>query len=296
MVKEKTNNRGDKSDKRAKINQAQQYMIFAVLGASLFLGAAIAVVIHSINKISFSANVIMAEDQSITSFSDAIKNIGICPKPSGKVYSDDELKKCSPNSVNVANVPNTLRSNILENIASNEALASVPNENNDSCINPATGKNYTYQELESNYSNAENEEQIASAVTLIKSCSSLRVIPDALPAFKNEEALLASVDKIFSLSDATLESLSPTDETDGAPFGTNLYTISIHLSLEGGTDTVHKLLNNLELSIRNFNINRATIDWSSNGAIDFRATASAYYMTPSSLVYTDKSISAGGKR
>lgn len=296
MVKGKSGSQGNKDDKRAKISQAQQYMIFAVLGASLFLGAAIAVVIHSINKISFSANVIMAEDQSITSFSDAIKNIGICPKPSGKVYNDEELKKCSPNNVNVANVPNTLRSNILNNIASNKALASVPNENDAGCVNQATGRNYTYQELEENYSNAESEEAIAAAVGLIKTCSSLRVIPDALPAFKNEEALLASVDKIFDLSDATLESLSPTDETDGAPFGTNLYTISIHLSLEGGTDTVHRLLNNLELSIRNFNINRATIDWSSNGAIDFRATAAAYYMTPSSLVYTDKSISAGGRK
>jgi hypothetical protein len=286
----------DKGDKRTKISQAQQLMVFAVLGASIFLGAAIAVIVHSINKISFSANVIAVEDQSITSLSDAIKNIGICPKPSGKVYNDDELKKCSPNSVNITNVPNTLRSNILENIASNKALASVPNENNDSCINPATGKNYTYKELESNYSKAESDEQIASAVGLIKSCSSLRVIPDALPAFKNEEALLASVDKIFGLSNATLESLSPTDETDGAPFGTNLYTISINLSLEGGTDTIHRLLNNLEFSIRNFNIDRATIDWSSNGSIDFRATASAYYMNSSSLVFTDKIISTGGKK
>lgn len=282
--------------KRAQISQAQQYMIFAVLGASIFLGAAIAVVINSINKISFSANVIVAQDQSIIGFSDAIKNIGICGKPSGQVYSDDELKKCSPNNINVANVPNTLRSNILNNIASNKALASVPNENDAGCINQATGKNYTYQELEENYSNAESEEAIAAAVGLIKTCSSLRVIPDALPAFKNEEALLASVDKIFNISGANLQSLSPTDETDGAPFGANLYTISVHLALEGGTDVVHRLLNNLELSIRNFNVDRATIDWSSNGSIDLKATASAYYMTPSTLMVTDKSISSGGRK
>ena len=282
--------------KRAKISQAQQYMIFAVLGAAVFLGAAIAVVINSINKISFSANVIMVQDQSIVSFSDAIKNIGICQKPSGQVYSDSELQKCSPNNVNVTAVPNTLRSNILNNIASNKALASVPNENDAGCVNQTTGKNYTYQELEEKYSNAENEEDLASAIGLIKSCSSLRVIPDALPAFKNEEALLASVNKIFDISNAALQSLSPTDEVDGAPFGTNLYTISVHLALEGGTDVVHRLLNNLERSIRNFNVDRATIDWSSNGSLDLKATASAYYMTPSTLVVTDKSISSGGKK
>ena len=284
-----------KSGKRLKISKAQEYMILAVFGAAIFLGSAIAVVLHSIDKISFSASVIMAQDQSIISFSDAIKNIGICKKPSGQVYSDDELKKCTPNNVTVSSVPNTLRSDILENLASNKALASVPNTSNNSCINPTTSKNYTYKELEDNYNKAESEEAKVAAVGLIKSCSSLRVIPDALPAFKNEEALLASVDKVFRDSGTEPEALSPTDEIGGAPFGTNLYTISINLSIESGTDIIHKLLNNLEHSIRNFNIERATIEWQSNNSINLRGTASAYYMAPSSLNVTDKTIKSGGK-
>ena len=51
--------------KRAKISKAQEYMAAAVFGAAIFLGAAIAVVINSINKISFSANIIGIQDQSI---------------------------------------------------------------------------------------------------------------------------------------------------------------------------------------------------------------------------------------
>ena len=288
----------DKPGKRAKISQAQQYMIFAVFGAAVFLGSAIAVVTNSISKISFSANIIAAQDQSIVSFSDTIKNIGICPSPSGEVYSDEELKKCTPNSVTVASVPSTLRSNILENIASNAALASVPNENNDSCINPSTNKNYTYKELEDRYQKATDdgsEEETVAAVNLIKSCSSLRVIPDALPAFKNEEALLASVDKVFRDSGTEPEALSPTDETVIATFGVNLYAMAVSLSIESDTSTVHKLLNNIEHSIRNFNIGRATIEWSGNNAIDFKGTATAYYMTPSALTVTDKNIRPGGK-
>lgn len=281
--------------KRAKISQAQQYMILAVLGASIFLGAAIAVVINSINKISFSASVIVAEDQAIVSFSDTIKNIGICPRPSGKVYSDDELKKCSPNSVSAASVPGTLRANILESMASNSALASVPNENNAACTNPATERNYTYKELEEQYSNAETDEELSKASNLIKACSALRVIPDALPAYKNEEALLASVDKIFRDSGTEPESLSPTDETDWASFGTNLYTISVRLSKEADTGTINRLLDNVERSIRNLNIERATIEWSSNDTINFQARATAYYMSPSVLTVTDKSIKPGGK-
>ncbi len=289
MVKEKA------SGKRLKISKAQEYMVLAVLGAAIFLGAAIAVVLHSINKISFSASVIAAQDQSIVSFSDAIKNIGICTKPSGQVYSDDELKKCTPNNVTVSSVPNTLRSNILENLASNEALASVPNTSNSSCVNPATNKNYTYKELEENYNQAESEDAKVAAVGLIKSCSSLRVIPDALPAYQNEEALLASVDQVFRDSGTEPESLSPTDEIDGAPFGINLYTISVSLSLESGTDAIHRLLNNLELSIRDFNVHRAVFEWQSNDSVILKATANAYYMAPSSLTVSDKAIKPGGK-
>lgn len=295
MVKKESSS-APATGKRAKISQAQQLMILATFGAAIFLGAAIAVIINSINKISFSANVIMAQDQSIVSFSDTIKNIGICPKPAGKVYTDEELKKCSPNSVSSASVPNTLRSNIIQNMASNKALASVPNESNASCINPTTNKNYTYRELEDQYASAESDEDLAKASNLIKACSALRVIPDALPAYKNEEALLASIDKIFRDSGTEPEALSPTDETDWAPFGTNLYTISVRLGIEASAGTVTTLLNNTERSIRNLNIERATIEWSGNDAIDFQARATAYYMMPSNLSITDKTIRPGGKK
>lgn len=283
--------------KRAKISQAQQYMILAVFGAAVFLGAAIAVVISSINKISFSTSVIVAQDQAIVSFSDTIKNIGICQKPSGKVYTDDELKKCSPNSISASAVPNTLRSNIIEQMASNKALASVPNENNSSCIDPATKKNYTYKDLEKNYTDAEgDDEKLAKAIDLIMACSSLRIIPDALPAYKNEEALLASVDKIFREAGTEPEALSPTGETDWAPFGTNLYTISVRLGLQESTDIIKSFLEKAERSIRTINVERATIEWSSANHLEFQARATAYYMSPSTLTIKDKTISPGGKR
>lgn len=291
MVKEK-----EKSlEKRAKISQAQKYMFLAVLGASVVLGAAFAVVIKSVNKISFNSSVIAAEDQAIVAFSDAIKNIGICTKPSGKVYTDEELKKCSPDSVSATSVPGTLRSNILESLAASTALESVANQGNSSCLNPSTGKNYTYKEMQEKYQDADTDTKLNEASALIKSCSALRVIPDALPAYENEEALLASVDKIFRISDTEPESLSPTDETDVATFGSNLYTISVRLSVEDSAGTVNKILENVERSIRNFNIERATINWSTNDSIDFQGRATAYFMLPTTLDITTKSIKVGGK-
>ncbi|MBR3252778.1 hypothetical protein IKF84_01770 [Candidatus Saccharibacteria bacterium] len=285
-----------KIGKRAMITQAQQYMILAVFGATLFLGAAIAVVMKSVTKIGFSASVIMAEDQSIVSFSNAIRDIGICPKPKGEVYTDDELKKCSPDTINVSSIPGTLRYEILKTTASNKALESVANQSKSSCVNPKTGKNYTYSELEKNYDDAgEDEEKLIAAGNLIRTCSALRVIPDALPTYKNEEALLASVDQIFRDSGTTPESLRPTEESGLAGFGNNLYTISVRLSIETGTKDIHVFLRNVEHSIRNFNIDRATISWGSNSSIEFSAFGTAYYMEPSSLLVSTKTIKPGGK-
>lgn len=289
-----------KIGKRAKITQAQQYMILAVFGATLFLGAAIAVVMKSITKIGFSASVIMAEDQSIVSFSNAIRDIGICTKPKGEVYTDDELKSCNPDSINVSstssNLVGTLRYEILKTIASNKALESVANQSKSNCVNPKTGKNYTYSELEQNYNDAgEDGEKLIAAGNLIRTCSALRVIPDALPAYKNEEALLASVDQIFRDSGTTPESLRPTEETQLASFGNNLYANSVRLSIETTTKDLHVFLRNVEHSIRNFNIDRATISWGSNDSVEFSAFGTAYYMDPSTITVTSKTIKPGGK-
>ena len=51
--------------KRAKISEAQQYMLLSVLVASVVLGAAISLIIHFVQQISFNAKVIAAEDEAI---------------------------------------------------------------------------------------------------------------------------------------------------------------------------------------------------------------------------------------
>ena len=59
--------------KRIKISEAQQHMILAVLGASVVLGASISLISHFYKQITFNAEVIMAEDESITNYSNIIK-------------------------------------------------------------------------------------------------------------------------------------------------------------------------------------------------------------------------------
>lgn len=281
--------------KRAKISKAEQYMLLSVLGASLVLGLAVALVLKFTSQISFNANVIAEEDKAIVAYSDAIKNIGICKKPAGSVYTDDELSKCRPDSISSSSVPGTLRYNILNNLAANEALNSVTKESDVACNNPKTNKAYTYEELETLYDEAETSEELNAASDLIQNCSALRIIPDALPAFKNEEALLSSLNKIFIISGWEPNSLSPTGNSAISALGTNLNTISVRLSVEAGASTTKNVLDNIERSIREFNIERATIEWSSHNTLTLQAQATAYYMTPVTLSETTKNIKAGGK-
>ncbi len=276
--------------KRLKISEARQYMILSVLGASIFLGAAISLMSHFIQQISFNAKVIIAEDQSIVSYSNVIKSTGVCQSPKGDVYSDEELTKCDPNSIEVSQIPNTLRANILENLAANEALNSVQKEDDSSCLNLSTGKNYTYKELNKLYSDARGASELQDAATLIKSCSALRIIPDALPSFGNEEALLTSLNKLFAISGWEPESLSPSESVEASDLAENLNKISVNLSIESNSGTTLKVLNNIERSIREFDIERATIEWSEDNNLTLQAQASAYYMDESSITESTKTI------
>ena len=283
--------------KRAKISEAQQYMILAVLGASIVLGVAVSLTIRFVQQIAFNTNVIAAEEQSIAKYSDFIKTTGICKKPQGSVYSADELKKCNPDSIEVSEVPGTLRSNILEKLAANEALNSVPREDSTSCINPNTNKNYTYKELQKIYNDATTSEGLSAASQLIKSCSALRVIPDALPAFKNEEALLASLNKLFIMSNWEPESISSgsDDMSDDLELSANVEPLSVNLVISASAGTTMNILDHIERSIREFDVKTATIEYSGSGEFDLKARAYAYYMEEPAITETTKSITPDTK-
>ena len=276
--------------KRLKITQAQQYMLLSVLVASLFLGTAIALVSNFIRQISFNTKVIMAEEQTIATYSDTIKNIGICKAPRGSIYSDEELKACTPDSVQVSEVSGSLRANILEKLAASEILNSVPKESDDNCKNPKNGKNYTYNDLREIYNQAQGSDQLNQASQLIRSCSALCVIPDAIPAYKNEEALLASLNKLFNLSNWEPESISPTGTSASSSLAPGLNTISVSLSVEAGSETTMNVFSNIERSIREFDVQKARFEWGGNNNLLIQAEANAYYMNESTITESTKTI------
>ncbi|MBO7718466.1 hypothetical protein J6S37_03175 [Candidatus Saccharibacteria bacterium] len=277
--------------KRAKISQAQQYMLLAVFGAAVFLGIAIALVLHFIKTISFNTRIIMAEEESIATYSKVIETTGVCKKPSGSIYSDSELEKCNPDAIETSEIPGTLRYEILENLAANEALNSVPKETNSNCINPETGKSFTFQELTKASKEAKGANELHAASQLIKSCSALRIIPDAIPAYENEEALLASLNNIFNISGWSPESISPGNASDASSSIDGLENIAVNLIVEADSGVTMNVLNNIERSIREFNIERATIEWSGNASLSLRAQATAYHTNKSTISETTKTIS-----
>lgn len=282
--------------KRAKISRAQQYMLLSVLGASVMLGVTIALLVHFSQQISFNKKIIMAEDSAIASYTSTIKTTGLCLPPKGDTYTTEEITKCNPSGIEISQIPNTLRSNILQNLATNSDLNSVPKEANSACYNQATEKNYTDQELDKIYDEAAatgNADQVNAATELIKSCSALRVIPDALPAFKNEEALLASLNKLFIDSGWQPESLSPGGTSNNNNLRNGLKALSVNLSIEADTATTMGVLHNIERSIREFNIDRATIEWSGTNTLTLQANATAYYMEGSKIVESQKTIKPG---
>ena len=284
--------------KRAKISEAQQYVLLAVLGAAIFLGVAVSLIMHFTKKISFNIEVIAEEERAIVAYSDTIKKIGVCQSPKGAVYTDEELAACNPDDIEVSAVPGTLRSEIVDGMAANKALNSVPKEDNTNCINPLSNKAYTYKEMQDFLNDATTTDARVAATQLIKNCSALRIIPDALPSTKNEEALLASVNKIFIISGWLPESISPAGDGGGGYGGedgsstTNLSQLSVSLSVEADVATTMNVLNNMERSIREFSFDSASIEWTP-GALKLDSTATAFYTSKSELSETTKTISSG---
>ena len=290
--------------KRLKITKAQQNMLLAVGGASILLGAGIALTVRFVQQISLNTQVIMAEDEAIVAYSDVIKNIGICKAPAGAVYTDEELKNCNPYTIELEEIKGTLREKILRGVASNEGLNAVPKETNSGCINPANGKGYTYSDLDKIYKQTEenvrkgltSDEDLEVASQLMQTCSALRIIPDALPAYKNEEALLASLNNLFIKSGWQPKSLSPSGKSDTPSAASNgLDAFAVNFEVEGvDTGFITRLLDNMERSIREFNVRTATIQWNDDNTLKFSAQASAFYMTPSELVDATETVKPDG--
>lgn len=274
--------------KRAKISKAQQLTILEVLGASLILGTCLVLANFIIKYIEFNTRVITEKGEVIAAYDQTIRNIGVCADTdkSGSL-SDRELENCQPNVVELSDVVGSLRYKVYEEMAQNEDLESVARKRNAACYDE-DGNRYDFNAL---YKMATDDKERQQLLQATKICSSLRVISDALPAQKNVEALMASLNQLFIVSKWEPENIAPRDETVIDEDITAAEIIPVTFRVTGSGPTVINVINNIDRSIRNFDITSATVEWT-NAGISLQARANAYYLDSFWQLETTKTVRA----
>ena len=71
--------------------------------------------------------------------------------------------------------------------------------------------------------------------------------------------------------------------------------MGVSLSVEADASFTKKVLDNIERSIREFDISKATIEWSGDNTLSLRAQAVAYYMDRTNFVESNSIITAEGR-
>lgn len=277
--------------KRSKISKAQQVTMVEVLVASLVLGTCLVLISFIAKYIEFNTRIISAKNDAIAAYEQTIKNIGICPDVDGNGrLSDSELANCNPNAVDLETVVGSLRYNIYEVMAQNPDLESVARKRNENCYD-SDGNRIDFNAL---YKLATDDTERKQLLQATKICSSLRVISDALPAQKNTEALMASLNQLFILSEWDPENIAPRDDKIELDELTGVLAIPVTFKYSGDGAAIIRVLDNIDRSIRNFDITSATVEWS-NAGLSLQARANAYYLDETWGLESDKIIRAGDK-
>lgn len=264
---------GPATGKRERISKAQQYTILEVLGASLVLGACVVLSIFLIKYIDFNTLIITEKNEAISEYDQTLRNVGICvDSDNNGRLNDAELESCDPNATSLADVEGSLRYNVLVSMAENDYLESVARQRTENCYDDL-GNRIDFDEL---YEESTNELDKQRYLQSAKICSALRVVPDALPAQKNTEALMASLNQIFILTGWDPDRLAPLEDVIDSEIE-GVATIPVQLRVEGPSETVLTALNNVERSIREFDILTATVEWTSQG-LSLQGDANAFYL------------------
>lgn len=281
---------GPAVSKRIKISKTQQETLLITLIAAVILGICAVLIVYFAKYIKFNGKVIEAKDTAIVDYETTIKNVGLCKDTDrdGK-FSDKELSSCRPDELDSASMPGTLRYNVMVNMANNSDLESVARDSQDGCYDESGAK----IDFQKKFDDATDESKQAEYLAMLKMCSALRVIPDALPAQANEEALMSSLNQIFIISNWEPEALSPSGNAVSGAEG--ISTIPVSLSVEATSGTTMNVLNNIEKSIRTFDLQTATVSWSGENYLTLQSQGVAYYTENSDVAETNKTVYATDK-
>lgn len=278
------------SSKRVKISKAQQLTMLEVLIASLVFGACAVLSIFLIKYISFNTKIISAKNQAIADYDQSLRNVGVCVDidKNGRL-SNDEIEKCNPSEISLNSIPNSLRYKVLTEMAQNADLESVARMRNEKCYDDDGERIDFNKKYEQTTNELEKQQYLQSA----KICSALRVIPDALPAQKNTEALMASLNQVLLLTGWEPERLTPRDDAVESQIA-GIGVIPVTLQVEGSNEVAIRTLDMIERSVREFDITSGTIEWTKSG-LSVNALANAYYLEDAAEIEQTVVIKASDK-
>jgi hypothetical protein len=287
MAPQDRNPNGPAVEKRTKISKTQQQTLLIALITAVVVGVCGTLAVFFGKYIGFNKKVIVAKDSAISDYEATIKNVGLCTDKNrdGK-FSLDEIKSCNPDALNSLSLTGTLRNNVLVTMAKNADLESVARNNQKDCYD-ANGEMIDWQEK---FDTTTDDEEQSKYFAMLKMCSALRVVPDALPAQENEEALMSSLNQVFILSDWEPESISPSGNSSTGVDGLSIIPIS--LIVETKSDKTMTVLENIEKSIRTFDLKTANISWSTNNFLTIKAQGAAYYTEGADVIESTQTVYA----
>ena len=176
-------------------------------------------------------------------------------------------------------------SNKISGLSTNEYLESVARMRDKACTNEEQEKGvddkYTLEQLEN-----------------VRRCSALRVITDALPYTKNQDSALTSfyILNVLSQGGASIDSIKATDFEPTSFEGISLSAMKISADLKDTPNNILSSISSIEKSIRNFNIDKATLSFGLNEEVGTMLTMSAAYYSYSAdkagLTYQKKIVCA----
>ena len=235
--------------KRVKIDKAQRNMFIAVCISSIIVGVSLVASVWFVRKIKFNKKIISQSDKVITDLKSSISNLA------------------------------ALKMNVAD-LTSNENLEVVAREKDK--------KNGGVSKYCEKYINAEiNNEEGVKDVEMARTCSALRLIPDALPSVENQEATFGSFETLI-MNNLSYDNLSANSgssysayTSDSTNVTDTVHTISANLTAVDTQTRIYNGLSSIERSIRNYDISNITITWTdetrSDDGIELNATFDAYY-------------------
>ncbi len=278
--------------KRLKISKSQKTMLCSVAVASLILGVSLVFSVYFLRYIKFNSIVIAEKGKAVKGYSVAIDKIGICKSPLGDVYTVSELESCEPDNVDLSMLEGTLRYNVIVNMSQNADLESVARTGLPICFDSSTNEKVSTSDLIESYRMQTDDKERAAYLERISMCSALRVIPDALPSTPNSLAVGASLNRLFTISNYLPEGITTGEVRESSIPGVG--AVNINLEIEDSSDVTMSVLDNIEKSIREFNIKTARIERNYD-KLKVEALAEAYYTESASLDEVIVEVTGDGK-